>query len=261
MLQDMIVSSFVAGALGDPDPKDVEAVNGLSSGPLVELKVEDIFVREMRLVGDELTSFFSRFRTPVLSEVAHSTIGKTMLFGHDKSDAGRGRFFRSDVRRLESRSLDGGETAHMTFARFYWPRERSDAEDLRVNIDAGVYHECSLSFQFKKPTCSICGYDIRNYAKCVHWPGRTYRIVSGDGKTREDRLCWYWIDEFVQVMEGSIVYLGAHPNTGFGSLEQRMDSGECAWLREIWEQKGREDRQARRIIVGGREVDRRIEGA
>lgn len=247
MLQDMIVSDFMPGVL-EPTEGDIKAINGLSSGPLRPLSSEDVYVREMRLVGDQLTSYYSRFRERDLSKVAASTQGRTMLFGHDKTHPGQGRFFIA-----EPRVLDGGG-GKMVYARFYWPRGRSDAEDLRVNIDTGVYHECSVSFQFRRPTCSVCGNDIRDYAKCQHFPGRTYDIVSRDGK-KEKRLCFYWIDEFVTVLEGSIVYMGAHPATGFGSLEMRMASEGCGWLRELWEKKG----QKRRIVVrGGIEVERGV---
>ncbi|MFC1493621.1 hypothetical protein ACFL6O_06620, partial [candidate division KSB1 bacterium] len=48
----------------------------------------------------------------------------------------------------------------------------------------------------------LCGRDIR---KCDHVPGKTY------GK----KLCFYWYEQLGEVLEGSIVYAGGHPGTGF----------------------------------------------
>ena len=253
MLDDRLVADL-AGEVHGPGKAGLKAINGLVSGPLVELGAEDVYCASMRLIGDELTSHFLRFRTKSLATVARSVVGKTMLFGHDKGDPGQGRFYMGETKTLEGRSLDQETKARMVFAGFYWPRARSDAEDLRVNLNTGVYHECSVSFQFGRPTCSICGNDIRDYEKCVHWPGRKYDV---DGV---EKLCFYWVDEFQMVLEGSIVYMGAHPHTGFGDLTMGLSESSPGWLCDLWKEKegGGQSRNRRVVVRGGVESLQRV---
>jgi len=86
--------------------------------------------------------------------------------------------------------------------KFYWMRAHSRAHDLLVNIDGGITSEASLGFTFRTPACSICGRDIR---ACEHLPGNEY----------EGQICYFFYDGILRVTEGSFVYRGAQPGTGF----------------------------------------------
>jgi hypothetical protein len=70
------------------------------------------------------------------------------------------------------------------------------------NIDGGIYKECSIGFTFALPECSICGDDIRT---CEHEPMGTY----GD-----DQTCHFNYRKIERVLETSLVYRGAIPETG-----------------------------------------------
>jgi len=58
---------------------------------------------------------------------------------------------------------------------FYWLKSADGADDLRDNIDGGIYKECSIGFTFQHPECSICKKDFRT---CDHLPLREYEVGS-----------------------------------------------------------------------------------
>jgi len=173
--------------------EDLEAIRNLSNPPLVALDVDDIHVRRCRLASDRVDSRYGRFRSADLPHLLKLTQGAPVLIGHDRRTLGVARFFGGEVEKR-------GDTEWI-IPRFYWPKAHSQADDLRVMIDSGVYNEASISFVYREPTCSICGQDLRS---CPHWPGRSY-----DGQ-----LCFFWYDGVERVTEGSLVYRGAAPGTG-----------------------------------------------
>lgn len=193
----MLNRNLTGALLRDPCPvreKDIAAIGNLPNPPLVPLKAEDIHVRRCRLANDQVDSRYGRFHTGDLPRLLELVRGAPVLIGHDHRSLGVARFFDGEV---EQR----GEESWVV-PKFYWPRAHSRAEDLRVMIDSGVYSEASIAFLYRRPTCSICGEDIR---QCPHWPGRAY-----GGET-----CFYWYDGLEQVTEGSLVYRGAATGTGF----------------------------------------------
>ena len=170
----------------------IKQINSL--GLPKEVSAADVDIRRCFLVGDALTDCDGRFRTEDLPRLLELTHGKPVMVGHNKEKLPIGRFFGGEVVKEEETSF--------IVPYFYWMRSASFAEDMRVNIDGGIYTEASLAFLFKKLTCSICGEDLR---RCEHFPGRVY-----DGE-----VCFYWFDEIIRVREGSLVYQGSHPGTGF----------------------------------------------
>jgi len=192
---------------------------------LKALKPEDVYVRGMRLVGDKVTAHFGKMRTSDLPHVAALTVGAPVLVGHQKQSRPIGRFFDARVE------------ANFVIAPFFVPATRSDAKDLMTDIDSGVASEASISFAFTQPTCSACGKDMRSMA-CEHYPGRDAVFFYFDGVTR--------------VLEGSIVYRGAHPDTGFVTLGQ-MEAALA--LDEDWRALTQKGQRKRRVFVmGGRRV-------
>jgi len=75
-------------------------------------------------------------------------------------------------------------------------RDTSGAKDLLLNIDGGIYREVSISWRYKGGRCSICDKEIQT---CGHALGKEY-----NGK-----ICYFWIDNVLDVLEGSIVYRAA----------------------------------------------------
>jgi hypothetical protein len=176
--------------------EDIIVINSLPNPPLVPVTAREIYIRRCRLAGDAIDSGFGRFRTTDLDLLLELVQGVPALIGHRKDSLGVARFFGGSIERNQASGVS------YIVPKFYWMKMHSASEDLRVNIDGGIYNEASLGFTFKKPTCSICGEDIR---RCEHVPGREY----------ESNLCFFNYDDIIKVTEGSLVYRGAQPGTGF----------------------------------------------
>ena len=186
--------------------EDVKSINTLNNPPPVPVTKENIYVRRCFLCGDAVNVFYGKFRTEDLPQLLRMIRGKSVLIGHRKDTIGVARFFNGTIEKKKIKNDVINKTEEVSFIvpKFYWIKGTNLAEDIRLNIDGGIYHQASLSWWYKRPTCCICGLDIRSL-DCSHIPGRKY---SG-------KLCFYYYDEIVDVAEGSIVYLGAHPGTGF----------------------------------------------
>ena len=157
------------------------------------LKEDDIHVRRCRLAGDAVDSQYGCFRTHELERLLSLTHGAPALIGHNRMTTAVARFFGGLVEKYEGH--------HYIVPKFYWPKQHSSAEDFRVLLDTGIISEASLAFTFEKPSCSICGQDIR---ECEHQPGAMYGL----------KICHYFYDGLDKVLEGSFVYRGAEPGTG-----------------------------------------------
>jgi len=176
--------------------EDIIAINSLPNAPLIPVTARDVYIRRCRLAGDAMDAGFGRFRTEDLPLLLDMVQGAPALIGHRKDTLGVARFFGGDIQRDESNGIT------YIVPKFYWMRVHSASEDLKVNIDGGIYNEASLGFTFRQPTCAICNEDIR---RCEHIPGRKYDGI----------LCFFYYDEIIKVTEGSLVYRGAQPGTGF----------------------------------------------
>jgi hypothetical protein len=198
----------------DPTTMDVQRINALSNPPPVPVQPDDIYVRRCRLASDAVDCQFGRFRTEDLPRLLAMTQGVSTLIGHKKDEVGVARFFGGTVEELESvwnPFTRERETIRYIVPKFYWMREHSQAEDLRVNIDGGIYHQVSISWWYEQATCGICGRDMR---LCEHVPGKEY----------EGQLAFYYYDKLGEVLEGSIVFAGGQPFTGF-HLDASMARG------------------------------------
>jgi len=176
--------------------EDLDLINNLPNPPLTPLTAREVYIRRCRLAGDGVDAGFGKFHTDDLPKLLEMVRGAPALIGHRKDTLGVARFFGGDIWQ------DPQTEISYIVPKFYWMRDHSSSEDLRVSIDGGIYSEASIAFTFKKPSCSICGEDIR---RCDHFPGKEYG---------ED-LCYFNYDEIIRVTEGSFVYRGAQPGTGF----------------------------------------------
>jgi hypothetical protein len=195
-----------------PTPEMLELIN--NSLPVgSKLTRDGVFVRAMYVTSDAVNTQGGRFRSEDLSALSSLISGVPVMIGHDKSKLPIGRCFKSE---LVERS--GAKWAK---AWFYWLKDCSEADDLRAKIDGGICNECSLSFSFSVPECSICGGDIR---KCSHLAGKTYRDELGDIK-----VCHFIYAGIKTVNEISLVYRGAVPGTAITRLKMHQDtsSGSC----------------------------------
>jgi len=195
----MILQNLSGSVLPEPysaKDEDIQLIKALKNPPLMDLSPDDVYIRRVRLAGDRTDAYGGRFRSTDLPKLLKLTQGLPLLIGHRKDTVGVARFFNGGVE-----NYDG---FNYIVPRFYWLKKHSGAEDLRLSIDGGIVAEASISFSFKKPTCSVCEEDIRT---CIHQVGKTYMNTS--------EPCFYYYDEIVRVNEGSLVYQGAEPGTGF----------------------------------------------
>lgn len=207
------ISGVIDPAASFISTSDIELINSLENGPLHPVGIDDIYVRKCRLTGDGINCHFGRFRSGDLEKLLQKVQGVSCLIGHRKETVGVARFFGGKIEKHSARDTESGEMVEMSFIvpKIYWMKSHSQAEDLKTNIDGGIYHQASISWYYNRPVCCLCENDIR---KCDHVPGKRY-----DGK-----LCYFWYDEIGDVLEGSIVYAGGHPGTGFELNRSRKDS-------------------------------------
>lgn len=209
-----LLSGPVASATPPHSTDDIEVINTLPNPPLVLLKEDDIHVRRCRLAGDAVDAQYGCFRTHDLQKLLKLTHGAPALIGHNRLTTAVARFFGGMIEKYEAHNY--------IVPKFYWPKQHSSAEDFRVLLDAGIISEASIAFVFEKPSCSICGKDIR---ECEHLPGTMYGL----------RICHYFYDGLDRVLEGSFVYRGAEPGTGIlaeiSDLKQTLKSRKTITIR------------------------------
>lgn len=81
-----------------------------------------------------------------------------------------------------------------------------NTNDIVNHIKSGAVFDTSIGFSITKPTCSICGEDLRDYSKCSHYLGEYYDVVV-DGESKKMRCDM--IAEDGEGLENSLVYAGA----------------------------------------------------
>jgi len=157
---------------------------------------QDVYIRAMYIVSDEVNSFGGRFPAEELKRLTELLVDSPVMVGHRKDRLPVARTFYA---RLVER--DGKEWIK---SYFYWLRSAGGAQDLKENIDGGIYKECSIGFTYLFPECSVCGKDIRT---CRHEPLESY-VVEG-----ESRSCYFNYRKVERVLETSLVYRGAVSDT------------------------------------------------
>lgn len=173
---------------------------------------EDIFVRTMYLVSDEINSYGGCFPLEELHNLTNLAIDSPVMIGHTKEKLPIARNFKAEVVQKEGRNW--------VKVWFYWLKNSKDAFSLKENIDHGIYKECSLGFVFEYPECSVCGEDMR---KCQHVPFKSYqkervqgsesRVQSSEDRDETEQIAFFNYRNVTRVLETSLVYRGAVPNT------------------------------------------------
>jgi len=172
------------------------------SEPVID---DGVFVRAMLVASEEINSQGGRFPVEELQRVVALIPGCPVLVGHNKGTLPIARCFHAELTERDD------SNSKWVKVLFYWLKAISSAEDLRANIDGGVYSECSVGFTFRYPECNICGGDLR---RCIHTPGCEYPDPDG-----HEIKCHYLYRGVSRVNEISIVYRGAVGGTRIGAVD------------------------------------------
>lgn len=180
--------------------------------PPVPVNKEDIYIRAMYLVSDQINSFGGCFPLDEHPKLAELLVDSPVLIGHSKEKLPIARNFKADLVKKDE--------VNWVKVYFYWLKNSPEADSLKENIDHGIYKECSIGFSFEFPECSICGEDMR---RCQHIPFRTYEKENGE-KTQ----AFYNYRNIIKVHETSLVYRGAVFGTSMTNELYLFQKHDCA---------------------------------
>ncbi len=186
MLKATQIVNLTATPIGSTDSKYIDLLNK-NIKPPVPLELKRIHIRAMFVVNDSPNSFGGCFDRADLTQITELFIDTPVLIGHDKSALPVARIFWAET-------VQAGERLWVK-CYFFWPREVDYSDRLRINIDSGIYKECSVSFLYDHPECSACGGDFR---------------ICGHAGSRETH---YYYKGVQKILETSLVYRGAVPGT------------------------------------------------
>jgi len=181
---------------GEIIPPEFADLINVNIQPPTQVTVDDVYVRAMYIVSDQVNSFGGRFPSDEHERLARLLVDSPVLVGHRKDRLPVGRNFHAVMVERHGRPW--------VKSYFYWLRSADGAEQLRDNIDGGIYKECSIAFTFHLPECSVCGKDIR---RCEHEPFEEYQRGGIQEK------CYFNYRQIEQILETSLVYRGAVPDT------------------------------------------------
>lgn len=152
--------------------------------------IDNVNIRVMYLLNDLVNSHGGRFRRADLASLSRLIVDTPVLIGHDRSAAPLARNFHAE---LEQK----GKILWLK-SYFYWPRSNDgEFDQLLERIDSGILKECSISFVYTTPECSVCGQDIRSCPHEADAKSGTHFIYKG----------------ITQVLETSLVYKGSVKGT------------------------------------------------
>lgn len=166
------------------------------------LAAEQVYVRRLAVCNDQYDRTGERFPGYYLERFAATLPGKPLLAHHDKGQFPLGRFFRAEVVK------EAGATWLYCWAYLV---KTAGNEEIRTQIDAGVYSHVSIGFRWADLSCDLCG---RSYfsGDCPHVIDREY-----DG--RRCTATYAGDPERVEAIEASLVYLGAQ----YGAVVTKSD--------------------------------------
>ncbi|OQX92311.1 MAG: hypothetical protein B6D58_03725 [candidate division Zixibacteria bacterium 4484_95] len=164
----------------------IELINS-NIKPPVPVKASDVIIRAMYIISDGINSFGGKFDRSDLPAIAKLFIDSPVLVGHDRSGLPVARNFWAET-------VERGNRLWVK-SYFYWLKQADGSSRLKLNIDSGIYKECSVSFTYSLPECSACGGDIRF---CGH-------LVSKD--------VFFYYRGVEKILETSLVYRGSIPGT------------------------------------------------
>lgn len=179
--------------------------------PPQPVTADDVHIRAMYVVSDQINSQGGCFAPEDMDQLALLLADSPVMVGHRRDTLPVARNFRAEKINLDGR--------WWVKSYFYWMRQSDGADDLKNNIDGGIYKECSISFLFGLPECGICGEDIR---RCQHIPFYEYDTSSG-----EKVIAHFKYRRIEKVLETSLVFRGAIPDTRITDKLSPLDTAEA----------------------------------
>ena len=171
----------------------------LHNGELNEISFEAV-----TFVADYPNANFYRFREEELAGFAASFGGQPFLRNHDTGDIA---------------SRDGTIADAWLDGRAFVQRVRLTTARGMLAFVEGQIDRFSIGWFYDGITCSCCGHDWLDWQNCSHWPGRSYRVKTPEGK-EEERLCEI-IFEAARGKESSAVNAPAVHGTEISTILQR----------------------------------------
>jgi hypothetical protein len=165
----------------------------------------NVNIRAMYLLNDLVNAHGGRFDREEFSALCRLILDTPVMIGHNRAEAPLARTFHAE--------LEEKEGVLWLKSYFYWPRrEESAADEMLEKIDSGILKECSISFVYTFPECSVCGEDMR---KCPH---------EIDLSSDENRKQYFYYKGIREVLETSLVYKGSVKGTFVTDKLARVDS-------------------------------------
>ncbi|UCC79012.1 MAG: hypothetical protein JSW64_12140 [Candidatus Zixiibacteriota bacterium] len=154
----------------------------------------NVNIRAMYLLNDLVNSHGGRFERDELSALCELILDTPVMIGHNRAEAPMARTFHAELE-------EKGDVIWLK-SYFYWPsREEGAADEILDKIDSGILKECSISFVYTFPQCSVCSEDMR---KCPHDIS-----LSSDENARQ----YFFYRGIKEVLETSLVYKGSVKGT------------------------------------------------
>lgn len=215
----------------------------------VPLEEGDLHIRSARVAHNQHDRTLERFPKAMLERFAETLPGKSLLPGHDTSALPLGRWFRADTRTrteefpclVPGKNADAGAEKAAELVPGFEPKSQRvtwlegafyftagpETEQLRRNIDSGVYQDVSIGFKYDDVDCDLCK---KSYLRsdCPHLRGQ--RTADGQLVT----LTYSGDPKQYEARETSIVYLGAQQQA---ELMKSLRDGTVdpqAWARTPW---------------------------
>ncbi len=171
----------------------IERINDVIKPPRPATE-NNVNIRAMYLLNDLVNSHGGRFERDELLALCKLMLDTPVMIGHNRAEAPMARTFHAE---LEER----GDVIWLK-SYFYWPsRGEGAADEILDKIDSGILKECSISFVYTFPQCSVCGEDMR---KCPH----QINLSSGEGNKQ-----YFYYKGVKEVLETSLVYKGSVKGT------------------------------------------------
>jgi len=159
--------------------------------PLKRADGDNVNIRAMYVVNDQINLHGGRLDAVEIERLAALLIDTPVLIGHDRARPPLARTFHAEI------ETANGQVWLKSY--FYWPKPENGADELLLNIDSGLYKECSISFAYAMPACSHCGEDIR---RCRH-------EIDPQAAAGDSSNVHFLYKDITQVFETSLVYKGA----------------------------------------------------